>query len=135
MSATVTKNAGQPSTPEAMRLYSILSRKQKKRRKPKQVAMVHAKGHLFLLIFLCKRQNGKCFWCRREITPKANHCLSDMTRPTVDHLVPRSKSGKNNVENLVASCSECNNKKGEDFINPSTGLRISPSVIAVFLKE
>ena len=31
---------------------------------------------------------------------------------TVDHVLPRSKGGKNTWENLVAACKPCNQKKG-----------------------
>lgn len=30
---------------------------------------------------------------------------------TVDHIIPRSKGGKNNFENCIAACRPCNNKK------------------------
>lgn len=33
-------------------------------------------------------------------------------RPTVDHVIPRSLGGETTIENLVTSCSPCNNKKG-----------------------
>lgn len=32
---------------------------------------------------------------------------------TLDHVVPRSRGGKNAWENLVASCKRCNHKKGD----------------------
>ena len=31
---------------------------------------------------------------------------------TADHVIPRSKGGTNNIENLVPSCKKCNLKKG-----------------------
>ncbi len=31
---------------------------------------------------------------------------------TVDHVVPKSRGGKDTWENLVAACTRCNNKKG-----------------------
>jgi hypothetical protein len=30
---------------------------------------------------------------------------------TIDHVLPRSRGGKNNWENLVAACTHCNHKK------------------------
>ncbi len=40
-------------------------------------------------------------------------------RFNVDHLVPRVRGGGDNLENLVVSCADCNNRKGtmtpEDF--------------------
>lgn len=32
---------------------------------------------------------------------------------TVDHVVPKSKGGKNSFDNCVCSCFQCNNKKGD----------------------
>ncbi len=34
-------------------------------------------------------------------------------RPTVDHVIPKSKGGEYSVKNLVTSCCECNNKRGD----------------------
>ena len=31
---------------------------------------------------------------------------------TLDHVVPRSRAGESNWENLVACCNPCNNRKG-----------------------
>jgi 5-methylcytosine-specific restriction endonuclease McrA len=31
---------------------------------------------------------------------------------TLDHVIPRSKGGKSNFENCVASCKKCNTNKG-----------------------
>lgn len=40
---------------------------------------------------------------------------------TIDHVVPRSKGGKTELENLVCACGNCNKEKGnlylEDFLN------------------
>ena len=38
---------------------------------------------------------------------------------TFDHLLPRSKGGKTNWNNVVTACSSCNVKKGGDLINQS----------------
>ncbi len=32
---------------------------------------------------------------------------------TLDHVVPRSRGGRSSWENLVASCYQCNNRKGD----------------------
>lgn len=32
---------------------------------------------------------------------------------TVDHIVPQSKGGKDNLENTIPSCQLCNNQKGD----------------------
>ena len=32
---------------------------------------------------------------------------------TIDHILPKSRGGKNTFENTVASCFKCKNKKGD----------------------
>lgn len=46
-----------------------------------------------------KRDRYICLWCGAPAT-------------TVDHLVPSSKGGSDLPHNLIASCSECNSKRG-----------------------
>ena len=52
------------------------------------------------------RDNYKCQYCFKELTP--THC-------TIDHVVPVSKGGKTAWHNVVTSCRECNNSKGNSF--------------------
>jgi 5-methylcytosine-specific restriction endonuclease McrA len=47
-----------------------------------------------------KRDNNECGYCGSK---------KDLT---IDHVIPRSKGGKNTWENLVTCCSKCNLKKG-----------------------
>lgn len=46
-----------------------------------------------------KRDHHTCLWCGRHAT-------------TVDHIIPSSKGGSDLPQNLIASCSECNTKRG-----------------------
>ncbi|MFT5143280.1 MAG: 5-methylcytosine-specific restriction endonuclease McrA [Rhodothermales bacterium] len=46
------------------------------------------------------RDGNRCQYC------------GDRTRLTIDHVVPRSRGGKDSWENLVTACVPCNNKKG-----------------------
>ncbi|WP_245954905.1 HNH endonuclease [Paenibacillus flagellatus] len=46
-----------------------------------------------------KRDRYTCLWCGLPAT-------------TVDHIVPSSKGGSDLPRNLLASCSECNSKRG-----------------------
>lgn len=48
-----------------------------------------------------KRDNMRCQYCG-----KSNVQL------TIDHIIPRSRGGKDEWENLVTACISCNNKKG-----------------------
>ncbi len=57
---------------------------------------------------------------RRKITRRAVFARDDWTcqycgsrsNLTVDHVVPRSKGGPSDWENIVASCAPCNRRKG-----------------------
>jgi 5-methylcytosine-specific restriction endonuclease McrA len=58
---------------------------------------------------------------RRKITRRAvfardgwacQYCGS-RANLTVDHVIPRSKGGSSNWENIVASCAPCNRRKGD----------------------
>jgi len=46
-----------------------------------------------------RRDGGRCAYCRRAAT-------------TVDHVLPRSRGGRDTWENLVACCLRCNGAKG-----------------------
>ena len=48
---------------------------------------------------LMARDHGKCVYCGRAGS-------------TIDHVVPRSKGGQHEWENVVLACSPCNQKKG-----------------------
>ena len=43
----------------------------------------------------------KCGYCGREAT-------------SLDHIIPRFRSGSNNRNNLLPACQRCNNHKGSD---------------------
>ena len=49
------------------------------------------------------RDNNQCQYC-------ANHFPLD--KLTMDHVLPKSRGGKNTWENLVTACMKCNQKKG-----------------------
>ncbi len=51
---------------------------------------------------ILKRDGYKCAYCGRSDLPL-----------TIDHVIPRSKGGKETWENLVTACYRCNNKKGD----------------------
>ena len=49
------------------------------------------------------RDNNTCQYCGKEFPSN---------KLTLDHLIPKSKGGKNTWENLVTACKKCNQKKG-----------------------
>jgi 5-methylcytosine-specific restriction endonuclease McrA len=74
---------------------------------------------------------------RRKITRRAvfardgwacQYCGS-RTSLTVDHVIPRSKGGSSEWENIVASCAPCNRRKGDRLVNQAgMSLRRKPRV-------
>ena len=53
-------------------------------------------------------QSGACFYCEQQMCLETTN--SDMSA-TVDHIVPKSKGGKKDMFNAVASCRQCNQTK------------------------
>ena len=47
----------------------------------------------------------------RRDNQRCGYCLSSAT--TIDHIMPRSRGGRDSWENLVACCLRCNNIKGD----------------------
>lgn len=51
--------------------------------------------------FLYQYFNNKCVYCRTR------RCKS------LDHIIPRARGGRDGLTNLIPSCYECNNQKGD----------------------
>lgn len=56
----------------------------------------------------------KCYYCNDITYPFSDREHKKLT--TLDHIIPVSKGGTNKQENIVISCKECNNKKGDTLI-------------------
>ena len=59
-----------------------------------------------------KRDKNKCQYC------------GSTKSLTIDHVIPRSRGGKDTWENLVVACSPCNIKKGDKMLE-HTGMKLS----------
>lgn len=55
-----------------------------------------------------KRDNGKCQYCYKSLS---------LTESTIDHIHPKSRSGKYSWDNCVISCIRCNLKKGNYLLH------------------
>ncbi len=49
------------------------------------------------------RDDNQCQYCAKKFAPK---------ELTLDHVIPKSRGGRNTWENLVVACKKCNQKKG-----------------------
>ena len=67
------------------------------RRIPRQMRAISRKNILV-------RDQHTCQYCSQHFGPG---------ELTLDHVIPRSRGGKNTWENLVACCLRCNNRKGD----------------------
>ena len=57
---------------------------------------------------------GKCPSCNKQIQNKHRNLLDSYM--TVDHIVPKSLGGTDNIDNLRPLCRDCNNKRGNAAI-------------------
>jgi 5-methylcytosine-specific restriction endonuclease McrA len=83
------------SARSAMHLPSVI-RLLEYRRIPRQTRALSRKNILM-------RDRYTCQYCHKTL-PSAEL--------TLDHVIPRSRAGESNWENLVACCNPCNNRKG-----------------------
>jgi 5-methylcytosine-specific restriction endonuclease McrA len=69
---------------------------------------------------LYSRDGGQCQYCGEQI---------GMTSATIDHIVPRSRGGKNIWENVCLACDDCNYTKGSHLLSElGWTLRTEPRV-------
>ncbi len=52
------------------------------------------------------RSGGRCAYCREPITPKSWH---------LDHVIPLARGGAHAMDNVVASCPPCNQRKSDSL--------------------
>ena len=57
---------------------------------------------------MVKLFKNRCFYCDD---------YHNIHKLTVDHIIPKSKGGTNDITNLVPSCHQCNSKKADFDIN------------------
>ena len=61
------------------------------------IKMVFSRNAVF------KRDNFSCQYCQTKLSAE---------QITIDHILPKSRGGRNTFENCVSACHECNEKKG-----------------------
>ncbi len=75
------------------------------------------------------RDKGRCQYCEKKVV---------LSEATVDHVLPKSKGGKNTWDNVALACAKCNQKKGSRLLE-NTNLQIvrppfKPKMDSLFLK-
>lgn len=63
-----------------------------------------------------QRDCGRCRYCGRAVSDDA----------TTDHVIPKSRGGSDEIDNLVISCTPCNNRKGRKLPHEA-GMRVLPA--------
>jgi 5-methylcytosine-specific restriction endonuclease McrA len=74
-------------------------------------------------INVIKRDGYKCYLCQCKLSLYGEN---GVPMGTMDHVVPKSKGGSNDYDNLKACCEPCNTKKASKtlpqfFIHDSAG--------------
>jgi 5-methylcytosine-specific restriction endonuclease McrA len=76
--------------------------------------------------YIQKNNEAKCIYCEKELSEQNS---------TTDHIIPISKRGNNSQVNLVVTCKDCNNERGNlefkkylKIKNPKLGSQKHPFV-------
>ena len=64
---------------------------------------------------ILNRDKNRCMYCGGEFPARAL---------TLDHIIPRSRGGKNTWENLVACCMPCNKKKDNKLLSELKDMKL-----------
>jgi 5-methylcytosine-specific restriction endonuclease McrA len=57
-----------------------------------------------------ERSDYLCWYCGQQLVPLLQ-ASAHMDKPSVDHVLPTSRGGKDSLDNLVACCFACNAAK------------------------
>ena len=69
------------------------------------------------------RDNHICIYCGIDLKSRQSGRVITKRDYTVDHIVPRSRGGKNTWGNTACACSRCNNRKADKLPNEA-GMRL-----------
>jgi CRISPR/Cas system Type II protein with McrA/HNH and RuvC-like nuclease domain len=75
----------------------------------RQVEIARAELLRLLTLAVVYRDGTACRYCERETIISKKPCPAQRT---VDHVLPVSKGGKDELDNLVLACRSCNSAKG-----------------------
>ncbi len=93
----------------APRLWRLRRRRQQPKRPGGPIATSRVPIPAGLRFAVLRRDGFRCAYCGRG--------EGDGVRLHIDHLVPVARGGKNEIENLVTACQDCNlGKSAQDLI-------------------
>jgi 5-methylcytosine-specific restriction endonuclease McrA len=58
---------------------------------------------------LLQMYGNYCCWCGKQMKKSER---------TIEHLIPKSRGGSNNISNLRLACFTCNNSRGNSLLPP-----------------
>ena len=65
-----------------------------------------------------ERDGGVCCACKTNVSRfKPRNVYSDPLVGAIDHIIPRSRGGQNDINNLRLLCETCNSQKGAKLDN------------------
>ena len=76
----------------------------------------HNKERIKIRQLLYERANGKCYICGRQMVLNDDTEKLNELEATIDHVVPLSKGGTNDISNCAVCCSRCNRIKGDRIL-------------------
>jgi uncharacterized phage protein (TIGR02220 family) len=65
-----------------------------------------------------KRDNFTCHLCKEETNLQDELNIVNSRRPSLDHIIAKSKNGTNYPSNLVTACISCNKSRGNNDLVP-----------------
>ncbi|HDT15506.1 MAG TPA: HNH endonuclease [Firmicutes bacterium] len=75
------------------------------------------------LLYYVKKPYKKPKFSKKAIFIRDNfrcqYCKTYVSKPTIDHVIPKSKNGPTTWTNVVTACHKCNNKKGDRTLKES----------------
>jgi 5-methylcytosine-specific restriction enzyme A len=74
---------------------------------------------------LLREQGGVCAWCGQPLDAGTAERF-----PTLDHVIPRSRGGSNDADNIVVACLACNAGRGQSLPD-----RLPPMLITRLSRE